>query len=179
MFEEAGEPGMESRLVVTPAGGASKVAYVGTILKGQELNVAVLLDSDPAGKEAFEQLVHQWILKDNLVIMVGDAVGATPCALEDLFGETYYLSKVNEAYSKEFAGKPLALNPKTAGKKSVVDRIGEAFAECSLGEYNKGRVSKRIMTDLGKQKLSAIDPDTVAKFRKVIDAINKVAASWK
>jgi hypothetical protein len=179
MFEEAGLRGIDSRLVVTPAGGASKVAYVGTILKGQELNVAVLLDSDPAGQQAFEQLVHQWILQDKLVVMVGDAVGANPCALEDLFGEAYYLSKVNEAYAKELDKKPLTLNPNTDGKKSVVARVEDAFAERGLGDYNKGRVSKRIMTDLGKKELAAIDADTVAKFRKVIDAINTVAASWK
>lgn len=178
MFEEVGMGGIDGRLVITPAGGASKVAYVGTILKGQELNVAVLLDSDAAGQQAFEQLVHQWILQDKLVVMVGDTVGATPCALEDLFGETYYLTKVNEAYAKELAMKPLVLNPKTANRRTIVDRVGDAFIERGLGEYNKGRVSKRIMTDLGKKELGAIDPDTVAKFRKVIDAINKVAASW-
>lgn len=179
MFEEAGQVGIDPRLVVTPAGGASKVAYVGTILKGQELNVAVLLDSDSAGQQAFEQLVHQWILQDNLVVMVGDAVGTAPCALEDLFGEAYYLTKVNEAYAKDIVGKTITLNPKTAGKKSIVDRVEEAFAERGLGEYNKGRVAKRIMTDLGKKELTSIDPDTVTKFRKVIDAINKVSASWK
>lgn len=179
MFEEAGQPGIDQRLVITPAGGASKVAYVGTILKGQELNVAVLLDSDPAGQQAFEQLVHQWILQDKLVVMVGDAVGVKPCALEDIFGETYYLAKVNEAYAKEFNKKALILNSKTVGKKSVVDRVEDAFAERGLGDYNKGRVSKRIMTDLGKKELAEVDADTAAKFRKVIDAINTVAASWR
>lgn len=178
MFEEAGQTGIDPRLVVTPAGGASKVAYVGTILKGQELNVAVLLDSDSAGQQAFEQLVHQWILQDKLVVMVGDAVGITPCALEDLFGEAYYLTKVNEAYAKEVEKETLTLNPKTAGKKSIVDRVQDAFGERGLGEYNKGRVAKRIMTDLGKSELAAIDPETISKFRKVIDAINGVAASW-
>lgn len=179
MFEEAGQGGLDPQLVVTPAGGASKVAYVGTILKGQELNVAVLLDSDPAGQQAFEQLVHQWILQDKLVVMVGDAVGARPCALEDLFGEAYYLSKVNEAYAKELAKKPLTLDAKTVGKKSIVERVEDAFGERGLGEYNKGRVSKRIMTDLGKKQLGECDADTVGKFRKVIDAINAVVASWK
>lgn len=179
MFEEAGQVGIDPQLVITPAGGASKVAYVGTILKGQDLNVAVLLDSDPAGQQAFEQLVHQWILQDNLVVMVGDAVGATPCALEDLFGEVYYLGKVNEAYAKELEKKSLTLNAKTVGKKSIVDRVEDAFGDRGLGEYNKGRVAKRIMTDLGKKQLGECDADTVGKFRNVIDAINAVVSTWK
>lgn len=179
MFEEAGQLGIDQRLVVTPAGGASKVAYVGTILKGQELNVAVLLDSDAAGQQAFEQLVHQWILQDKLIVMVGDAIGATPCALEDLFDEAYYLGKVTEAYVKELGGKSVALNPKTAGKKTIVDRVDDALTGLGLGEYNKGRVAKRIMTDLGKKKLAEVDADTAARFRKLVDAINNVTASWK
>jgi len=179
LFEEAGEPGLDPELVVTPAGGASKVAYVGTILHGQNLNVAVLLDSDPAGEQAFEQLVHQWILDEKLVVMVGDAIGANPCALEDLFGETYYLAKVEEAYSNELGGKSVALEPKTAGKKALVHRVEDAFKKSKMGDFNKGRVAKRIMAELGKTDLASVDKDTVASFRKVIDAINAVVANWK
>lgn len=179
LFEEAGQQGLHPELVVTPVGGASKVAYVGTILQGQELHVAVLLDSDPAGQQAFEQLVHQWILKDKLVLMLGDVVGAKPCALEDVFGETYYVAKVNECYAKELAGKSLALDAKTAGKKTIVERVEDAFAKSGLPEFNKGRVAKRIMTELAKKDLASVDKDTVAKFRKVIDAINQLVSGWK
>lgn len=179
IFEEAGQAGIDPRLVVTPAGGASKVAYVGTILKGQELNVAVLLDSDTAGRQAFEQLVHQWILQEKLVVMVGDAVGRKPCALEDLFSEAYYVGKVSEAYAKELTGKPLTLERSSSGTKTLVERVQDAFSKAGLGDYNKGRVAKRIMSELAKKKLSDLDADTAANFRKVIDAVNMVAASWK
>lgn len=179
LFEEAGQPGIDADLVVTPAGGASKVAYVGTILNGQDLHVAVLLDSDPAGEQAFEQLVHQWILDEKLVIMVGDAIGSKPCALEDLFGESYYLAKVAAAYAKELGGKSLALDPKTAGKRALVYRVEDAFEKKKLGCFNKGRVAKRIMTELGKADLASLDTETVASFRKVIDAVNQVVTKWK
>lgn len=84
-----------------------------------------MLDSDPAGEQAFEQLVHQWILDDNLVVMAG------------------------------------------------------AFEKEGFGQFNKGRVAKRIMSELGKRDLGGIDKDTVAKFWQVIDAINIVMAKWK
>lgn len=179
LFEEAGQPGLHPELVVTPAGGASKVAYVGTILHAQELQVAVLLDSDMAGQKAFEQLVHEWILKDKLVLMLGDILGASPCALEDLFGETYYLEKVNECYSKELKGKPINLDAKTAGKKTFVDRVEDAFKKLGLADFNKGRVAKKIMTDLAKKNLASLDKEVVAKFRLVIDAINNIVTGWK
>jgi hypothetical protein len=165
--------------VITPAGGASKVAYIGTILQGQKLHVAVLLDSDPAGQQAFEQLVHQWILKEKLVVMLGDVVGTRPCALEDLFGETFYLNKVNETFVKELSGKTLSLDPKTAGKKTIVDRVQDAFTALNFGDFNKGRVSKRITLELAKKDLRTLDTDTAAKFRKVIDGINSLVTNWK
>jgi hypothetical protein len=179
IFEEANKAGLDPRVVVTPAGGASKVAYIATILIGQELNVAVLLDSDPAGQQAYEQLVHQWILKDNYVVRIGDVAGSAPCALEDLFGESYYLGKVNEANSRELGSAPLTLNRHTAGKKSIVERVEDAFSDRDLGTYNKGRVAKRIISDLSKKTLADIDSGTAAKFRAVIDKINNIAAAWK
>lgn len=179
LLEEAGEGGLDPDLVITPAGGASKVAYVGTILHGQELKVAVLLDSDPAGEQASEQLVHQWILDEDMVVMVGDAIGSKPCALEDLFGETYYIAKVQEAYSKELGSNPLTLDPKTAGKKSLVHRVEDAFEKAKVHAFNKGRVAKRIMAELGKTGLSSVDKETVESFRKVIQAVNGVVAKWK
>jgi predicted ATPase len=179
IFEEAGQNGIDPDLVITPAGGASKVAYVGTILAGQELNVAVLLDSDTAGQQAFEQLVHQWIIKDKLVLMVGDVIGTKPCALEDLFGEKFYSEKIAAAYSKELAGTTLGLDPKTAGKKTLVERVEDGFAAQALGAFNKGRVAKRIITDLSKKNLSSLDATMVSNFRKLIDAVNAVVGDLK
>ena len=86
---------------------------------------------------------------------------------------------MEEAYSKELAGKTLTLEPKTAGKKSLVHRVEDAFDKAKLGTFNKGRVAKRIMTELSKSDLAAVDKDTVASFRKVIDAVNQVVAKWK
>ncbi len=179
LFEEDGQMGLDPELVITPAGSASKVAYIGTILHGQKLHVAALLDSDSAGEQASKQLVHKWIFDSMCVIMVGDVIGSKPCALEDLFGEDYYIAKVAETYSKELAGKPITLQTETAQTKSLVHRVEDAFRREKLGHFNKGRVAKRIMTDLGKSGLSAVYEDTVSSFRKVINAVNAVVAKWK
>ena len=179
LFEEAGQKGLHPELVITPAGGASKVAYIGTILQGQELHVAVLLDSDNAGKKACEQLVHQWILKNNLVLMLGDVIGSNPCALEDVFGEAYYLAKVSECYANELGNKPLKIDPHTAANKTIVERVEDFFSASGLAPFNKGRVAKKITDELWKKKLTLVDKDTAAKFRLIIDAVNKIVEKWK
>jgi predicted ATPase len=178
MLREAGQAGLDEQLVVTPVGGASKAAYVGTILHGQNLNVAVLLDSDPEGKSAYEQLVHQWIVNAKSVLRLGDVLGVPDQrTLEDLFDESYYMGHVNTAYAKELGGKPLAISPDTT--RPIVVRVEDALKTHGIDKFNKGRVAKRIMDELPKKKLTDLTTDTVGKFQKVITAINAIVADWK
>jgi predicted ATP-dependent endonuclease of OLD family len=178
MFQEAGQKGIDEQLVITPAGGASKVAYVGTILHGQNLNVAVLLDSDKEGKSAYEQLVHQWILDDKHVLLLGNTLGVKHfCTLEDLFSEKYYLEQVNAAYSSELSDKVLEVSKEK--NKPIIDRVEEALKARGNVSFNKGRVAKKIMQDLAKKKLSDMPEETVEKFGKTIEAINKIVEGWK
>lgn len=178
LLKDAGGMGLDEHLVVTPAGGASKVAYVGTILHGQQLNVAVLLDSDKEGDDAFKQLVHSWILKDKLVLRVGQILGGSGNrALEDLFDEYYYLAQTQSAYTKELAGKRLTLATRPA--LSVVERVEEAMKLIGIPDFNKGRVAKRIMEDLARKKISDLPSATVENFKKVIAATNALIVGWR
>lgn len=178
MLRDAGQIGLDEQLVVTPVGGASKAAYVGTILHGQKLNVAVLLDSDPEGTNTYEQLVKQWILDAKHVLRVGDVLDTKDQrTLEDLFDENYYLSHVNAAYRKELGGQPLAISADKA--RAIVDRVEEALKTKGVDKFNKGRVAKRIMDELPRKKLTDLTPGTVEKFKKIIAAINGVVADWK
>jgi predicted ATP-dependent endonuclease of OLD family len=177
LLREAGQDGLDEQLVITPVGGGTKAAYVGTILHGQKLNVAVLLDSDQEGKNAYEQLVHQWIVEAKNVLLLSEVLGvAEQRTLEDLFDENYYLAHVSTAYSKELDGKPLTL---AQDKRSVVERVEEAFKAKGVDRFNKGRVSKRIMEELPRKKLADMPKDTVKNFQTVITAINKCVAVWK
>jgi predicted ATP-dependent endonuclease of OLD family len=178
MLKDAGQNGLDEQLVVTPAGGASKVAYVGTILHAQKLNVAVLLDSDIEGDAAYKQLVNEWILKDKFVLRVGQILGMKENrALEDLFDEEYYLTLTQAAYTTELAGKRLTL--KSQPHLPLVERVGEALKQAGIAEFNKGRVAKRIMDDLAKKKISDLPTTTVNNFTKVIAVINSIVQGWR
>jgi predicted ATP-dependent endonuclease of OLD family len=178
MLREAGQEGIDESLVITPAGGASKVAYVGTILLGQKLNVAVLLDSDSEGKSAYEHLVKQWLVDAKFVLQIGTVLGvAEQRTLEDCFDEKFYLKFVAEAYKKELGGQPLAVgNDKT---KTIIQRIEEALKAKGIENYNKGRTAKLIMSELSKKKIGDLPNDTVENFKKIISAVNGIVASWK
>ncbi|HEY1791266.1 MAG TPA: AAA family ATPase [Verrucomicrobiae bacterium] len=178
MLKDAGEIGIDEQLVITPAGGASRVAYIGTILHAQELKVAVLLDSDKEGDDAYKQLVHQWILKERLVLRVGEILGAQGNrTLEDLFDDDYYVKFAEVAYAKELGGKKLNLPSRP--QLSLPERVGEAMKEAGVADFNKGRVAKRIMEDLAKKKLADLPSPTAEQFKKVIVAVNGIIASWR
>lgn len=176
LLQEAGEVGLVEDLVVTPAGGASKVAYLATLLLGQDLKVAALLDSDDEGVKAQKQLTHNWLLTDSDVLMLGAVVGAEGTyAIEDLFEPAYYLDHVKGAYAKELGGKTVKLPTKPTG--SIVDRLAVYFVGQGL-TFNKGRVAKRIMKDLASKQATDLPAATLDGFRKAIAAVNGIVARW-
>lgn len=178
LMRQAGKEGLDEQLVITPAGGASKVAYIGTILRGQELRVAVLLDSDSEGKTAYEQLVHQWILDQNHVFMLGPVLGGNgDKCLEDMFAEDYYLGFVQEAYEKELGNKKLSLQQQD--ERPIVQRVETALQSTGVPIFNKGRVAKRIMKDLAGKSLEDLPSETIDNFAKVIAAVNGLMAKWR
>lgn len=175
MMKEAGQVGLDDAIVVTPAGGASKVAYIATLMLGQELKVATLLDSDIEGENARKQLVHNWLMKEGDVLMLGKIVSiAAEIELEDLFDQAYYLKTTATAYGKELSNKQIKL---AAGKGSIVDRLTKHFEALGV-TFNKGRVAKLIMKDLATQKLADLPTQTQESFKKVVEAINVTVAKW-
>ena len=178
MLRQSGKSGIDEQLVTTPAGGASKVAYIGTILHGQELNVCVLLDSDLEGQGAYRQLVHHWIIDRQKVLMLGELLGGMKNAtLEDLFDRDYYLAMTEVAYAKELDGRHLKdwVKPGAA----IVASVGEALQDVGVETFNKGRVAKHIMSDLAGKTLSDLGADTEMKFSRVIEALSAIMAKWK
>jgi predicted ATP-dependent endonuclease of OLD family len=178
LMREAGQAGLDEQLVVTPVGGARQAAYVGALLQGQRLHVAVLLEGGPEGATAYERLVHQSMLEAKQVLRLGEVLGAAgPRALEDLFDEEPYLRHVSAAYAKDLKGRPLILSADKS--RSIVQRVEEALKACGVERFNKGRVAKRVLEELARKKLADLPTNTVKDFQKVIGAINALVASWR
>ena len=178
LFSEAGEAGLDDELVITPAGGASKVAYVGTVLRGQKLDVCVLLDSDTGGDNAYEQLVHQWILEDKLALRLGTILSSKdPIEIEDLFDKGFYREQAQLAYAKELGRKKISLSADDS--RPIVDQVEAALVDKGIPHFNKGRVAKRILREAAEKSLADYDAVTVSRFKLVIAAFNDIVASWK
>lgn len=177
---------LDERIVITPSGGATKAAYVGTMLQGQQLDVIVLLDSDPEGKRVAEGLIKQWIMKDRHVLLLGQLIGISDEAtLEDIFPAEFYLKYVNQAYKNDLDRPLTAKEISSYNQPQLVQRINEALKVRGLKAnadglaYNKGRVAKIMLSELPKIKISDIPTDIIDRFSKLFQLINEAMPSLK
>jgi len=168
--------GLSDEIFITPAGGASKVAYLSTMMIGQKLNVCALLDSDGSGENAKDQLIKQWLTKYNETsahaILLHEVVEAkNPFAIEDLFPEDFYLNYVQEAYAQQLAAHGVE-KISLQGEGMLIKRVEAFMAEKNIS-FNKGSVAKRI-----RGILSKLNPTTV-KEKSLENTIIKAEALCK
>lgn len=181
LLRDAGRQSLDERIVITPSGGATKAAYVGTMLQGQDLSVVVLLDSDPEGRNVAEGLIKQWIMKDRHVLLLGNLMARTDdTTIEDLFPLDFYLSYANQAYQPELAGQPVTLDEIAARNASLVTRRiddvmrARGFAPNSDGwAFNKGRPAKVMLRDWASKVLSDLPQNVFQHFESLFCAVNK------
>jgi len=180
ILRDGDELSLDERIVITPSGGATKAAYVATMLQGQELNVVVLLDSDPEGKNVAEGLIKNWIMKDRHVMLLGDVIGRKEeTTLEDLLPLDFYLGYVNTNYKKELGSSVLTPAEVSANHQpQVVRQIDAAMKARGLPvnsegmAFNKGRVAKRMMEDMARKTIRDLPKSAVETFASLFLAIN-------
>ena len=178
---------LDERVVITPSGGATKAAYVSTMLQGQQLNVVVLLDSDPEGKKAAEGLIKKWITRDKHVLLLGEVLGhQAEATLEDIFSDEFYLDFVNKAYGRDLGDNPLTVEELNVDQQQqLVRRIDSALRNRGMSPnsegwtFNKGRVAKFIMTELPKQSLADLPTDMVERFERLFKSLNEAMPRLK
>ena len=185
ILRDGGKPSLDERVVITPSGGATKAAYVGTMLQAQKLSVVVLLDSDSEGRKVAEGLIKQWIMKDRHVLLLGNALGRREdTAIEDLFSLDFYLGYVNSAYVKELGGKPITAN-EVSGQHAVLvaDRIDAVLVARGLPKnsdgvaFNKGRPAKLMLREWAGKSLSDFPANTFQGFERLFETVNKAMPS--
>ena len=177
LLRQDGEAGLPQDVFITPGGSASTAAHIATIMIGQKLDVVALFDSDNAGRQAQENLDHNWITQYNKArtktILLGDAVDASgDFELEDLFPEKFITDIVKEAYTKQLAAADV--DEITLQGEGMLWRRIEHFMEENKIEINKGPVAKRLRNKLSNMNdLSELPEETKEKAIKLFQSIRK------
>jgi len=172
LLESGGKTSLKDDFAFSPAGGGTKSVLLSTMYSSQDLQVGVLLDADSEGKNAYEQIVKNKILKSDKVLLLNEILGKTdPMSLEDLFPEEYYLKFVEKSYQEELNGKKIALE---SDNPMIIKRIEAFFKKENLGEFHKSRPARIIMNEFGSTSLDTLPNTLVEKLEKVFETINKI-----
>lgn len=169
-FESQNMKCLEKDIVVTPAGGASKITYLVSMLTSQNLKVVTLFDYDQSGKESADDIIKQKLVRDENVLFVNEVLKSTnEMDIEDLIDESLFSSLVNDCYVKELKGITLPLNPKIP---RIVIRYEDAFKNVGL-EFNKTRVANLFMRKLATDPSTVITKFIQNNFTNLFDIFNR------
>lgn len=177
LFERSDQPGLPDDVCITAAGGASEVVYMATFMIGQDLEVVALFDSDKEGTTQEEKLRTKWLTlykeRKSATLLLGNAIGENrEIAIEDIFSEDYYLSKVQESHKQKLKEKGITKIELLPGAL-LRDRVARTLQEKEI-QFNKGSVAKLIRKDLSKKKKSGeLEEYTLDRATKLITSIRE------
>lgn len=169
-LNEVGGHGLNGDITVTPAGGASKIAYLVALLASHKLNVVALLDQERHAERTRDELLKSRLIRDRQVLFVSEAFGSGwtgEADMEDLLESGVYEMLVRESYSRELEGVALQLN---ANIPRIVKRFEAAFAERGM-TFRKTRPMRLLLTKMGCAPESVVTEEVAKRFRRLCDAV--------
>jgi predicted ATP-dependent endonuclease of OLD family len=165
-----GREGLREDVTLVPVGGLDKVTAFISLLRGQKLNIACLLDAftDQKGKARVQDLIQQKIIKEKSVRFFDEFtdIEATAADIEDLFTKAEYLKLFNLAFPDY---KNLKVSDLDAKKERILEQINAALGIKRFNHYKPAyELAKRGITE------KTLSDATLEKFEKMFKEINKL-----
>lgn len=169
IFEEAGKVALRNDIVIVPTGGLEKVATFISLMRGNNLEIACLLDTytDQKSKAKFENIIYQKLIHKNKVRFFDEYLkDYTQADIEDLFDKEDYLKVFNQAFNEHLDIKPSDLDGTI---KPIILQINKHL---KITRYNHYRPANQ----LSKNALNIKDlkKTTLENFEKLIIDINQL-----
>jgi hypothetical protein len=173
-FKGLGRVHISDDIVITPSGGGHKSAFFATILAGQNVGVAVLLDSDVEGINVRNRLIESSIARETSVIYVSDATQepGRVMEVEDLLPPGLYLKFVNDVYSRELGKNQIMTDGLTEGVQ--IRRYANAEFEKKGLSFSRFQVARQVMNEFPNIPLSQLPPAFVERMERLFSLINRI-----
>ncbi|MCG7495202.1 AAA family ATPase [Thalassobius sp. Cn5-15] len=172
-LSEIGGVGLDSRLTLTPAGGAQKIPYMVSLLVSENLDVIVLLDHEKDAAATKNGLIKGKLLRDQNVVSIADAFleesRPNEADVEDLLDAAVYEALVRESYEKELQGKTLKINERIP---RLAKRMEQAFQEVGL-EFNKTRPMRLFLRKMGTDPGAVMTDGAKDRIGRLFTATNE------
>ena len=166
-----GREGLNDKIVITSVGGAQKIPYMVNFLVSENLNVVVLFDYESGTKTTQEKLVKSKAIKENKIVFISAAFGASPrkkADIEDLLDPKIYEMLVRKSYEKELKGVSLKLNKDIP---RIAKRFESAFKEAKL-KFNKTRPMWLLLEKMGTSPDEIVTDEVAKRFETLFKIIN-------
>lgn len=163
--------GLDSDITIVPVGGLDKVATFISLLNGQNLSIACLLDTptDNGTKQKLTDLTTRKIIKDKNIKFCDQFAGFSSknADMEDIFSKSDYLHLFNDT----FTGTYPIINDKDIldSDKSIVPQITKILDKDRYNHYTPAMTLLRA-----KDKKEYLSSETLDKFSRVFEDINSI-----
>lgn len=167
VLQEAGKNSLREDITIVPVGGLEKVSTFVSLLRGNKLNIACLLDSsiDNSSKSSLEKLIKEKIIQEKKIVFYDEFVPDFKKAdVEDVFQKSEYVSLFNEAFS-EFGDITVSdLNPKI---KRIIIQINQKFNVERFNHYRPANILARKGVEA-----NFFSTETLKRFEEIFNKVN-------
>lgn len=167
-----GRTPLDADVVLTPAGGASKMVPLASMLVGHEVRVAALLDGDESGRKEGGK-VERALGFENRTIFVADHTHDQneTGEIEDLFPDDYYVAAIKDVYGVgdyRFNGDEKAI-------PNIVDRATAMLARKHQRTFEKWKVA-RALADRIAAKPKEVPAEALDAAESIAESLNSITA---
>lgn len=170
ILENEKRDGLKSDITIVPVGGLDKVATFISLLRGNKLNIACLLDSftDVKGKQRVQDLIAHKIVKDRNIRFFHEfsPIQGGEADIEDIFTKEEYLKLFNEAFP-EYKG--ITEKQLDVSINKIIPQICKVIGKDRFNHYRPANK----LAQLGVDK-NYFSEGTLTRFENMFKEINKL-----
>jgi len=152
--------------IIVPSGGVSKLMPLAAMLRGQDIEIRVLLDGDDPGIQKGKEIKERLLIESFFVNSYSNGKGTD---IEDLFPQDVYVDAVKQAYSLS----DLVLNEDDSST-SIVSKIEVALKKDGVNSLEKWK-PVLVLTEWMRTAPEKFPDNTITSFESLFKDINK---SW-
>ena len=159
---------LDDKIIIVPAGGIRNIMPLASMLMGNKVRIAVLLDGDQPGLSKEKQLKEDLLVN---CIVTSTFSKKEKTDIEDFFDESMYLKAVKECY----ADKELDFNDDERKIPAISKRVDAIFKRKEYDSFEKWKTAHVlvdwIQRDSGENKIS---DETCRKFESLFVKTNEI-----
>ena len=155
--------GLNDDISIVPVGGLDKVATFISLLRGQDLQIACLLDDTKIGRQSLENLIKNHRIKNGNIQFFDEFTEKSGSDIEDVFTPKEYLYLFNIAFDEQISEADIDTT------KPILKQIDRLMGQKRFNHYKPANEFLKI-----SNKYEFLSKNSINIFEKIFSTINKI-----